>query len=85
MATQTSLVFTAILASLLIGPAASPAEPEDSFQDWIPLDMDPKALSSMLGAVKIAGPQVIDLSSTPYRSQGVLEGCGYSYEVFLQD
>jgi hypothetical protein len=39
----------------------------------------------MLGVVNVSGPQVFSLEFTPYRSQGILEGCGYAYEVILRD
>jgi hypothetical protein len=52
---------------------------------WQSLAIDPMALEFMLQEVTVNGPQLFDLSVTPYRSEGEIEGCGYSFQVLLRD
>jgi hypothetical protein len=62
------------------------AESLSSNQDnWAPLDLDPQSLNTLLAEVNLNGPRVLNQEFTPYRAQGVLEGCGFSYEVLLKD
>ena len=62
------------------------AEPLDTIaSNWAPLAVDPESLDSLLGEVNINGPTVLSQKFTPYRAQGVLEGCGFSYQVLLRD
>jgi|GEM_PF-2673890 len=69
------------LVSLLQG--AESAELDD--EGWIPLELDSDTLNTLLSDVTANGPNLMSLEFTPYRSQGRLEGCGYSYQVLLKD
>ena len=72
-----------------IGVSISPlqaAESSESTADvWIPLELNSDTLNTLLGDVTTNGPLLLSLEFTPYRTQGVLEGCGYSYQVLLKD
>lgn len=66
-------------------PISAAGTTEKASQDWKQLDIQLAQWKLMLGEVNVSGPQVISLEFTPYRSQGVLEGCGYAYQVLLRD
>jgi hypothetical protein len=53
--------------------------------DWQPVDLETKDFNLLLDAVDVDGPRVLSFEFTPYRTEGKLEGCGYSFEVLLKD
>ena len=58
---------------------------EEAPLDWQPLNLTLEAMNVVLGEVTVSGPLVTEFEFTPYRSEGVLEGCGYRYSVLMKD
>lgn len=73
---------------ILIGVSSSiyAAELQDPPEEnWRSLDLNPQSLDYLLGEVNVGGPRLLSQDFTPYRAQGVLEGCGFSFQVLLRD
>ncbi len=74
-----------LLPWLFLWPLASIAQPAEEPSDWQELQMESAGFELLLKEVIAGGPHLLTLDSTPYRSEGKLEGCGYSYQVLLRD
>ena len=59
--------------------------PVSAEEKWEPAGFDADELSSLLQAVPMEGSLLLELTFTPYRAQGKLYGCGYSFHVLLRD
>ena len=81
------MTYKKLLISLLLIPAlAFGADSTEQFSfDWVPSEFNAEDFNAVISEIPVNGFQVLQLEFTPYRSQGVLEGCGYSYFVLLRD
>jgi len=71
-----------ILILLLLFSSDSKAQ---TVADWQLVNPDPLELSQLLDALRSNDEQVLKLEFTPHRSEGRLEGCGYSFRIFMND
>lgn len=78
-------VGAACILSALCRPIYAAESLVANLEDWVPLELAPESFNALLGEVNVNGPTLINQEFTPYRAQGVLEGCGFSYQVLLKD
>lgn len=77
------IIFKAIFSFFLLTLAVPVLT--QSQQEWVPFQVDTVVLDTFLKEYDVNGPQIISQEFTPYMSQGVLEGCGFSFNVLIRD
>lgn len=70
---------------LTVSQFFSPLAAATNSGGWTEVAMDRKALDLMLAEINESGPFTVELESTPYRSEGRLNGCGLSFSILLRD
>lgn len=85
---QKTKISCSLVAAYLLSMFSSinAAEPQDTPpENWVPFDISPTSFDALLGEVNTNGPMLLSQEFTPYRAQGILEGCGFSYQVLIRD
>jgi hypothetical protein len=72
-----------LLLLLLLLPAL--AFGQDISSEWQPFDLPGESLDILMGEVAVNGPRLLKIEYTPQYAQGVLNGCGYTFQTLLGD
>ena len=73
---------TQILVFLLVSTSDSEAE---AIADWQLTNLEPTELSLLYETLSPGNPRVLNFEFIPYRSEGRLEGCGYTFKILMKD
>lgn len=78
-------VGAACIVAAFCRPVGAAESLDTNSGNWDLLELAPESLNVLLGEVNVNGPTLLNQEFTPYRAQGILEGCGFSYQVLLKD
>ena len=58
---------------------------ETDSEKWLPFPIDSKSVDVLLEEVDRNGSHLVSQEFTPYRAEGLLQQCGYTFVILMRD